>query len=268
MNTSDQFILLYGNRGLHLLDENLQIIHSITDKLISSVEVLDIAWCIILRDFILITKKNAYIFDPLIAKLSCVEVIRPREEDEKFISCTCSTDALFIATSCSYYPCYIHHYSLPKFAFVQQYSVIDLIGRQLPAECSGSGKTVTKVETDEREICVIRCNGDRIGLIMKIQSECFLYVVQLMTKSSPFSKMLLPSRNCRMIEMPLSGEWLILCDDYRKTILQVSLDCELKTEHESRKSLASDNVKSIAMLGSSRLVIARGKNLEIYPVSQ
>lgn len=207
MNTNDQFMLLYSNRGLHLLDENLQIMHSIKEKPISSVEILDIAWCKLLRGFILITKENAYIFDPLMAKLSCVEVIRPRADDEKFISCTCSTDALFIAASCSYYPYYMHHYSLPKSAFIQQYSVIDLIGRQLPSELgSYSTETVRKVEADERKICVIRSNGNRIGLTIKIESKGFLYVVQLMAKPSQSSEILLPSSDCKMNEIGLSGE--------------------------------------------------------------
>jgi hypothetical protein len=89
-----------------------------------------------------------------------------------------------------------------------------------------------------------------------------------MPEPSHFSRLKLETRKSKLTTMMPSGEWLVLYDDYRKPMLQVSLDCEFKTEHESGAESYSRQMKSVALFGSSTLVVVRGKNLEIYQVSQ
>jgi hypothetical protein len=264
MSSNDEVLLLYGDDRLHLLDENLKVISSIKNNMISSIKMLDIVWCGLVHRFIVITETNIYLFDPISYKLSCVESVRLKENEKQFISCTCWNDALFVATADSYYPFYVDHYSLPDFVFTRQYTVIDLIGRNLPPELNwGRIKTVTETKKDDRKICIIRSNRDRLGLIMNIERKSFLYVINMTTRPFVSVKMMLSSTDCKLSAIAASGEWLLVCDDYDKKIMQISLDCEFTTEYEAKRDDHHDEVSNVLMFRSSRIVVLRDKDLEM-----
>ena len=264
MSNNDQFLLLCRDDHVYLFDDNLKAINSIKNIMTSSVAIVDIAWCALIARFILITKSNALLFDPINCKFTCIERVRLQDRNTAFLSCTCSNEALFIATGCSYYPFYVDQYNLPDFVFIHQYSVIDLIGGNIPPELNwGRTETVTKTDEDRRKICTIRSIKERLGLIIHIESENFLYAVN-MTKQFESPKVMLPSLDCKLNTICGSDEWLVVCDDYNNTIKQISLDCQYVTDYKGNNEGQYDKVSDALVMRSSCIVALRGDKLEIY----
>jgi hypothetical protein len=171
---------------------------------------------------------------------------------------------LFIATSQSYHPFYVDSYHLPDFTFRRQFTIIDLIGRDLPPEeYSDRIETVKKPENDEREISIIRCLNERLGLIMKIKYDYYFYIVNLSQQPFEFVKTKLPSSGCTLTTLVPSHEWLVMCDRHN-SITQISLDSEFKTEYAASREGHQDKVTNMVMLGSSYFVVLRGTDLEMY----
>lgn len=264
LSSNDKFLLVSDGKRLFVLDENLATINTVEHHIVSSIKILDITWSTSLGRFIILSKTNAYVFDPLTTRLSCIENIRLRENEEQFISSTCMDKTLFIATSQSYYPFYVDSYHLPDFIFRRQFTIIDLIGRDLPPEeYSDRIETVKKPENDEREISIIRCLNERLGLIMKIKYDYYFYIVNLSQQPFGFVETKLPSSDCTLTTLVPSHEWLVMCDRHN-SITQISLDSEFKTEYAASREGHQDKVTNMVMLGSSYFVVLRGTDLEMY----
>ena len=264
MSSNDELLLLYAGDCLYLFDGNLKIINSVKNSMISSIEILDIVWCELVRRFIVTTKINVYLFDPISYKLSCIESVRLRKNEEKFLSVACWNEKLFIATADSYYPFYVDQYNLPDFKFTRQYTVIDLIGRDLPQELNwGRIETVTEPRRDERKILTMRSNRERLGLLMNIQYKNFFYVLNLTKQPFTSVKVLLPSTDYQISTIAPSSEWLLVRNGYGEKIMQLSLDCELTTEYENSREGSRDKVSHALVFRSSCIVVLRDKHLEM-----
>jgi hypothetical protein len=208
-------------------------------------------------------------FDPVTTQLSCIENIRLQEEERQFVSCTCSNDKLFIVTSESYGPSYLHHYKLPSFSFVSRLTVTDLIGFDRPPENSWSPNWAKKKQKDDnRNIIAVRFNQQRFGMMMEIERNFFLYSLDLTEKPTRFGKTKLPWSNGRLAVLAKSGEWLVVHEGYNDKFIQIALDCQFKAEWESKDYLQSSffslstgfvnlkgTVTNVIMFGSSQLVL-------------
>ncbi|CAF1123806.1 unnamed protein product [Adineta ricciae] len=267
ISANDEILLLYGDKQFFLLDDNLKTVSTLKDNILSSLKILDIAWSSLLCRFIAVTEKNVYIFDPKTCKLSCVENVQLERDEKKFISCTCTGNALFISTVNDGYPFHVDQYNLPDFTFFRQYTVSDLIEAKLSLTGDKlSNKNASKLKTDRREISTIRANRGRLAVIMKIEYKHYLYVVNMTKKPFEAGMTSLPSSGCKINRIASTGEWLMVCDDYNNNIMQISLDREFKTEYEAKEEYSYDKVKVALMFGSSSVVIVRGDNLEMYQV--
>ncbi|CAF1309203.1 unnamed protein product [Adineta ricciae] len=260
ISTNDEILLLYGDKQFFLLNNNLETVSTLKNNILSSLEILDIAWSSLLCRFIAVTEKNAYIFDPKTCKLSCVENVQLRRKEKKFISCTCTGNTLFISTVNDNYPFHVDQYNLPDFTFFRQYTVSDLIEAKL------NNKNVSKFIDDKRKISTIRANRGRLAVIMKIKYKHYLYVVNMTKEPFEAGMMPLPSSGYKINRIASTGEWLMVCDDYDNNITQISLDREFKTEYEAKKKYNYDKVKFALMFGPSSVVIVCGDNLEMYQV--
>jgi hypothetical protein len=280
MSSNNQFLLLCGDNNLHLFDDNLKLVRSTIKSPMSSYNLVDMTWCEIVQKFIVLTEKQAYVFDPVTTQLSCIESIRLQEKEYKFVSCTCSNDKLFIVTSASYYPHYLHHYKLPAFIFVTRLTVTDLIGFDPPPENSWETNwEKKKQENDDRKIISVRYNQQRLGMMMEIGMDHFLYALDLTQQPIAFGKTKLPWSDGQLAVLAKSGEWLVVHDGRNDKFVQIALDCQFKAEWEPKSHSQSSffsvstgfvnlhgNVTNAIMLGSSQLVLLLDDSLALYTV--
>ena len=280
MSASSEFLLLCGDGNLHLFDENLKLVRSTIKSPISAYDLVDIAWCEANRRFIVLTDTQIYVFDPVTTQLSCIESIRLQEKEVHFVSCTCSNDKLFIVTSESYYPYYLHYYQLPTFSFVSRLTVTDLIGSDpSPKRSWDTNWATTKQKDDTRKIISVRYNQQRLGVMMEIKSDAFLYALDLTEQPIGFHKTNLLWCDGRLVVFANSGEWLIVHDKCNDKLLQITLDCQFKTEWESKNQSQSSffslstgfvslkgTVTNAITLGLSQLVLLLDDSLALYNI--
>lgn len=278
MGANDQFVLLCGDDNLHLFDENLKLVKSTIKSPISHYNLVDMVWCEPVQKFIILTKEHAYAFDPFSTQLSSIESVRLQEEEAGFVSCTSSYDRFFIATSQTYGPSYLHHYKLPGFIFVCRLTVTNLVGSDPPPKNSWSTNWATKEQKEgRREILSIRYNQQRLGIIMEIGSDSFLYTLNLTQQPVEFGKTQLPRRKGQLVVLVNSGEWLVIHDGYEDKFIQIALDCQFKAEWESKSRSQSSffswstgfvnlkgDVNNAIMFGSSYLVLLLDDSLALY----
>jgi hypothetical protein len=158
--------------------------------------------------------------------------------------------------------------------------VTDLIGSNPPPENSWSTKWHTaKQEDDEREIISVRYNQQRLGMVIKIDYDNFLYTLDLTEKPIAFARTELPWSGGRLSPLAKSGEWLFMDKVYKNKFIQIALDCQFKSEWTSKDS-SQDSFFSIStgfvslkgsvtnaiMFGSSYLVLLLNDSLALYKV--
>jgi hypothetical protein len=280
MSSNNELLLLCGDDNLHLFDENLKLIRSTKNSPISSRNLVDMIWCESVQMFVILTDKKAYVFDPVTTQLSSIESVRLQEKEAKYVSCTCSHDKFFIVTSASYHPSYLQHYKLPGFIFVSRLTVTDLIGSDPPPKNRWSTKWPTeKEEDDKREIISVRYNQQRLGMVIKIDGDNFLYTLNLTEQPIAFAKTELPRSDGRLSPLARSGEWLFTRKGYNDKFIQIALDCQFKSEWAS-KDYSQDSFFSIStgfvnlkgtvtnaiMFGSSYLILLLDDSLALYKV--
>ncbi len=281
MSSNNEFLLLYGDSNLHLFDENLKLVRSTTKLPLSYHGLVDMAWCESIKRFVVLAEEQAYVFDPITTQFSCIESVRLQKEEHKYVSCTCSNDKLFIVTSESYDLSYMHHYKLPSFIFVSRMTVADLIGPDPILEERKKKYTSSRSnpEKDKREIISVRYNQQRLGMMMKIEGDAFLYVLDLTEQLIKFATIKLPSTNNELAVMAKSGEWLIVQHGYTEKFIEIALDCQFKAEWESKSHSQSSffslstgfvdlkgSVTNAIMFGSSYLVLLLDNSLALYNV--
>jgi hypothetical protein len=229
MSTNNEFLLLFGRNNLHVFDENLKLVRSTKGTSISTSNLVDMIWCESIRRFIVLSKARAYVFDPITTQLSRIESIQLKNEEHHFVSCACSHDKLFIVTSESRHPCYMHLYKLPSFVFISRLTVTDLIG---PDPKYSQYKYNPSV--DYREIISVRYNHQRLGIMMKVDRKSFLYSLDLTEQPISITRMELSKSDGKLVVLTKSGEWLILYHEYIDKLMQISLDCQFKTDWKSK----------------------------------
>lgn len=281
MCTNSQFLILCGDSNLHVFDENLKLIRSTKESPISSYNLVDMMWCESLRRFIILSNKQVYGFDPITTQLLSIEGIQLQEKEAKFVSCTCSFDKLFIITSESYYPTYMHLYKLPSIAFISRLTVADVIGRDLEAEEQRSKYSWSENSpfVDERQFLSVRYNHQRLGMLLKIKGDRYLYSVDLTGQPFGITRTKLASSDCQFAVLAKSGEWLIVYKGYSAKLVQISLDCQFKTEGESKDRSQSSffslstgfvdlkgSVVNAMMFGPHCLMLLLDESLALYNV--
>ena len=281
MSTNNQFLILYEYSNLHVFDEDLKLIRSAKNIPISSHDLADMVWCESFQKFIILSAKQAYAFDPLTTQLLSIESIRLQEKETQFVSCSCSYDKLFIITSESYYPTYMHLYKLPSLAFVSRLTVADLIGPDLEAEEERSKYSWSKNQpfVDERQIISVRYNQQRLGMLLKIKRDQYLYSVDLTVHPLGISQTKLANEAYKLAVIGKSGEWLPVYKGYFGKLVRISLDCQFKMEWESKNNSQSSffslstgfvdlksDVITAMMFGPNCLVLLLGKSLALYNV--
>ena len=283
ISTNDQFILLCGRNNLHIFNEELKLVRSTNNGLVSSYDLVDMVWCETISRFFVLKKDKAYILDPNIMQLSLIESIRLDKNDKEFTCCTCSTDYLMIGVRASGDGSCVYQYTLPDIALVTRLLLADLIGLDPPAETNSSSywssSSKIKRDRDDRKIVTLRFNHERLGIIIAFKSNEFLYCVDFNQKPHRISNTSLPSRTSRLVSVEKSREWLVIDDQYRSKILQISLDCQLKSEWASKESSQSSfstfstgfvNLKGCVnnaiMFGPSMLLLLLVESLALYKV--
>jgi len=158
--------------------------------------------------------------------------------------------------------------------------VTDLIGSEPPPKNSWSSKWPTaEQEDDKREIISVRYNQQRLGMMIKIDDDNFLYTLDLTERPFAFAKTELLQSDCRLSSLAQSGEWLVMHTGYDDKFIQIALDCQFKSEWASKDS-SQDSFFSIStgfvslkggvtnaiMFGSSYLVLLLDDSLALYKV--
>lgn len=181
MICNNEYILLHGNNYLHLFDKNLKLIRSNNDIKIDRNDLKDLSWCVDLNSFLILTKKQIYLMNPLTGRLSFIENIKLREQREELISCSCSENRFYLIT-CQYNTntFYLEEYNLPTFRFLKKYSIIDLIGTYLFIQNGLFNKNHIQ------QITSIKYYQQKILIIMQISFNWFIYVFQLYEQQPNF----------------------------------------------------------------------------------
>lgn len=277
-----QFILLFGHRNLHLFNEELELVRSTKSSGLSSEDLVDMIWCESVHKFIILTKKSFYVFDPAIAQLSLIESIRLSPKDEDFTCCTCSSSNLFIGVCRSSDKSCLYQYTLPSLRFVSRSFVADFLGvKPPPQESTSYWAKQEKIsrDDDDRKILTLRYNCGRLGILVEYKNDCYLYSLDLTKQPLQNSITAVPYKEPRLVVVDKSGEWLIIKDAYDSKIIQIALDCQLKSECESKEYSKSSffsfstgfinlqgTVKNATMFGTSALVLLLRDSLALYQV--
>lgn len=262
LTSNNEYLLVYGDEYLCRFDNDLKYIKTKIDGLGYSKELLDIVWCPFISRFIILTDEKFYLLEPITMRSQSIENIQFQQDEKKFVSCACLNDKLYIVTEGSEYTSYLDCYSLPDFNFIYKWTVMELIG-------AGPAKTkLNKYSTseDSPEITFVRSNKNKLGLIMRIEGDNYLYVLDPTHQPFQFARIKVSFSTKQLTTLTQSNEWLIICDDYNNTLIQISLNCEFKTEFDGKNGIYSDNVTHIAVFKASCLAVIRSKQLELYTV--
>ncbi|CAF4169397.1 unnamed protein product, partial [Rotaria magnacalcarata] len=281
MCSNNELLLLCAFDKLYLFDEDLKLVRSTIQTSILSSDLVDMAWCESILKFIVLDNKKAYVLDPVTAQLSCIESVQLKEKESCFVSCACSNNKLFIGSSASYYPTYLKCYKLPAFTFVSQLTVTDLIGFDpLPKRSWDTNWATKEQKDDKRKIISIRYNQKRLGIIINISNQNYLYVLNLTQQPIGFVKTKVSSTNYQLNVLSKSGEWLLVPDGSDEKLIQIALDCQFKAECESKDrsqdsffsfstgfvSLNGD-LDNLIMFGPSSIVALIDDSLALYQTS-
>lgn len=276
LTNSNDYLLVYGDKHLCRFDINLKHIKLKIDELRWLDKPLDIIWCPFVSQFIILINKKAYLLEPVTMRSQSIENIRLQKDENKFVSCAYLNDKLYIATADSDCASYLNCYALPDFHFIHRWTVMELIGvdgldinnrkKSAKDRYMTSGINLFSMHDNRREIVVIRSNKDKLGLIIKINYEVYLYVLDLTQQPFQFVNTNLPLNTKQLTTLTQSNEWLVICDDNNNILIQISLNCEFKTEYNGKKTSYEDNVTHIAVFKPSCLAVIRKRELQLYTV--
>jgi hypothetical protein len=172
----------------------------------------------------------------------------------------------------------VHLYKLPSFIRVSRLTVTDLIGPDPEVEEKRKKYSWSR-QADEREIISVRYNHQRLGLMIEIEQDPFLYVLDLTEQPVGVTKTQLLERDGKLVVLAKSGEWLIVQNGYNDKLTQIALDCQFKADWKSKDNSQSSffglstgfvdlkgSVTNAIMFGSSYLVLLLDKSLALYNV--
>lgn len=280
MCTNDELILLFANEKFHFFDKNLKLFKSSSEIPIYNIDLVDMIWCRAISKFIVLTAAKLYVIDPISIQISSIESIQSQDK-HCFVSCTCSNDTLFLVISTSNHTTYLQCYKLPSFIFLSKLTVTDLIGYDtLPQKNYETNYATEKQKDGDRTIVSVRYNQQRLGILMKIKSDYTLYVLNLTVKPITFVKTKLTLWNdVKCVILAKSGEWLIIGNGASDKLFQISLDCQMITESET-KPYSQDsffsfstgsvtlrgNLDNLVMLDSSFFIALIHETLAMYQI--
>ena len=266
---NDQYILINANNYLHLFDGNLKLIRSNHQKKINKNDLKDLSWCLIFNDFLILTKNEIYRMNPLTTKLSLIENVTMKNYREEFISCSCSDDKVYLIKchldSNSYD---FEEYSLPMFRFVRKFSMFDLIQTSFIIQNGLSNPF------NIEEINSIRYFDRKIAILIKINSNWFIYIFHLDEKLRLVIKIPLEEKSRMTILNPINQS-IIYKDCPSNSFVQMSMDFENNFQFQSmseHRNIDYSNgfvdfngkLRSVAKFGSSKLVFLLDDALVIY----
>lgn len=265
MICNDEYILINANNCLHLFDGNLKYIRSTNDKTINLNDLKDLNWCSSINSFIILTRKQIHLMNPLTCKLSIIENMKSKDSREEFISCCCLEEKLFlISYQLNSNLFYLEEYSLPTFRFIRKFQIIDFIENSLFIQ-NGSFNTFSNIE----EILSIRYYDKKLVMIIKIKSNWFIYFFNIYDQLIFIKKILLEDKS-RITILNSINQLIIFKDYLSNSFIQMSMDFEnnFQTNQISNYSKAiidfNGQLRSTALFRTSNLVLLIENALLIY----
>jgi len=267
MICNNEYILINANNSFHLFDINLKLIRSNNDIKINKNDLKDLIWCSNSNNFIILTKRNIYLMNPLTSKLSIINNIKLKDQQEEFISCSCSEEKFFLITfQLNTNLFYLEEYILPTFTFYKKYSIIDFIGIYLFIQNGIFNKN------NIQQIISIRYYQQKIAIIMQISFQWFIYVFHLYEQPRFLTKIPLEEK-CRMTILNSINQWIIFKDDLTNSFIQISINFQNKFKNNQQYQLENysrgsfdfnGKLRSVATFGISNYVLLIDNALVLY----
>jgi hypothetical protein len=247
---NNEYILIHGNNYFHLFDKNLKLIRSNNEIKINENDLKDLNWCSDLNYFLILTKKNLYLMNPLTSKISLMKL---KHQYEEFLTCSCSSEKFFLITYLNSF--YFEEYSLSSFRFIRKCSIIDLMGVDFSIQNGFSN------QNSIQEIISMKYYQNKFAIIMKISFQWFIYVFHLY--EPPICLMKIPLEGkCRMTILYPIHQWIIFKDYLSNSFIQISINS--KNGYSKGFIDFNGKLRSIALFGTSNIVILIDDALAIY----
>ncbi|CAF2456531.1 unnamed protein product [Rotaria sp. Silwood2] len=268
MICNNEYILISANNYLYLFNGNLKLIRSNNNKKILKDDLKDLCWSSYLNNFIILTKKDIYLINPLTIKFSIIENIKLKDHREEYISCTCSQDKIYIIkyqlNTNSYY---LEEYSLPTFRFSRKFQILDLIGTSL---CIKNG--FYNQFYNIQQIISIRYYEEKLIIIIKIDFNWFIYIFHLYDKPTFLTKIYLEDKS-RMTILNSINQFVIVKDYLSNSFIKMTMDFENNFEtnqfnqnNNYSKGFIDFNgkLRNVSSFGTSNIVFLIDDALLIY----
>ncbi|CAF1619314.1 unnamed protein product [Adineta ricciae] len=263
MTCSHEYILINANNHLHLFDKNLRLIRSNNDVRIAEIDLRDLCWCPNLNNFIILTRKQIYLMNPLTCKLSLIENFKSNDRLEEYVSCCCSDEKLYLVTcQLSTKTYFFHDYNLPTFRFCRKLRIRDLIGTSLLIQ----NGLFNKYEIED--LISIRYFQQKAAIIMRIASNWYIYIFSLHELPVLVKEYQLDGRS-RMAILNPSTQWIVFKDYLANEFIQVNIDLKNNETDQSvdfvKGCIDFDaHLHSVALFGPSNLVLLIDNALILY----
>lgn len=263
MICNDEYILLHANQTFHLFDKNFKLIRSNKTSKINENDLKDLNWCDDLNSFIILTRKDVYLVNPLTIQLNLIDNFKIKSFREEYISCSYFNERFYLIKyqyDTKFYS--LEHYQFPSFRFQNKFSIVNLIKKNFSVQNGFSNEHFIE------EILSMKHFQNRLLILMKISFQWFIFVFDLFDQPI-YSTRILVDEKYRLIVLNPLNQLILYNESLSNSFLRISISCkhdqQLYFEDLSKGFIDfHGKLRSIALCGLTNLILLVDHALLLY----